>query len=105
MLWRAPVVVALTALGLFALAPPARASSVTALEGSWAVAQATMNGASRADRKILNSTWTFRGTELVAHNAQGERMRSALSFDAAVQPPAFHITPLDSSAQRPFWVI
>jgi hypothetical protein len=61
----AAVAVALMALGLAAGARPARASSVTDLEGSWTVAQATMNGAARADGKVLNATWTFRGIELV----------------------------------------
>lgn len=99
------VAVVLTAVGLLAGAGPARAGSVADLEGSWAVAQATMNGAARVDRKVLNATWTFRGSELVVLNAQGERMRAALSFDATAQPSAFHITPLDSSRERPLWVI
>ncbi len=76
------VAVALMALGLAAGADPARASGVTALEGSWAVAQATVNGAARADAKLLNATWTFRGIELVVQNALGERLRAAVLFDA-----------------------
>src|SRR5439155_1550946 len=76
------VVAALAGLALAAVAAPVRANSVTALEGSWTVAQATVNGALRADGKVLNATWTFRGPELVMQNANGERLRPALSFDS-----------------------
>ena len=74
--------IVLMAFGLAAGAGPARASSVTALEGSWTVAQAAVNGVARADGKLLNATWTFRGTELVVQSVPGERLRAALSFDA-----------------------
>jgi uncharacterized protein (TIGR03067 family) len=97
--------VALAALGLVAGAVPARANGVTALEGSWAVARATMNGAPRGDGKILNATWTFRGAELVVQSANGPRMRAALSFEANAQPPAFYLTPLDAAVERPLWMI
>lgn len=90
----------MAALVVFAAAAPVRASSMAALEGSWAVAQATISGASRV--KLLNSTWTFRGAELVVRDTQGQHMRSVLSFDVTARPPAFLITPLDSSGQRPF---
>ena len=96
---------ALAALALIGLAAPVRASDVTALEGSWTVAQATVNGAPRADGKVLNATWTFRGPELVMQNVNGERLRSALSFDATAEPPAFHVTPVDPPGERPLWII
>src|SRR5882724_768425 len=82
------VVAALAGFALAAVAAPVRANSVTALEGSWTVAQATVNGALRADGKVLNATWTFRGPELVMQNANGERLRSARCFDGAAPPPA-----------------
>ena len=41
-----------------------------------------MNGVARADGKVLNATWTFRGAELVVRSMKGERLRAALSFDA-----------------------
>jgi uncharacterized protein (TIGR03067 family) len=101
----AVVAVALTALGFAAGAAPVGASSVAGLEGSWSVAQATMNGEARTDAKVLNATWTFRGAELVVQTARGERLRSALSFDATSSPPAFHVSPLDPRGQRPLWMI
>ena len=82
------------------------AGSVAELEGSWAVARATMNGEPRTDAKVLNATWTFQGNELVVRTARGERLRSALSFDATANPPAFHISPLHpTGGQRPLWMI
>jgi hypothetical protein len=64
-----------------------------------------VNGELRADGKVLNATWTFRGTELVVQSVHGKRLRSALSFDATVEPPAFHVTPLDPPGERPLWII
>jgi uncharacterized protein (TIGR03067 family) len=103
---RVAAALALMALAFAGLALPAGASGVAELEGSWAVARATMNGEPRTDGKVLNATWTFRGTELVVQTARGERLRSALSFDATANPPAFHITPLSpTGGQRPLWMI
>ena len=90
------------------VASPARpaGASIAELEGAWAVARATMNGEPRTDGKVLNATWTFRGTELVVQTARGERLRSALSFDATANPPALHMTPLSpTGGQRPLWMI
>ncbi len=102
-IFRRVVVGALAGLGLFAA--PGHGSDVTALEGSWTVARATMNGAPRADGKVLNATWTFRGTELVVRAVPGERLRAALSFDPTAEPPAFHVAPLDPPGERPRWMI
>ena len=101
----------LAALMLMALAVassvrPVGAGSVAELEGSWAVARATMNGEPRTDGKVLNATWTFRGNELVVRTARGERLRAELAFDAAANPPAFHVTPLGPTrGDRPLWMI
>lgn len=99
---RSAIAWALTALSLAADVAPVRASSVTALEGSWTVAQATVNGMARANGKVLNATWTFRGTELVVENMRGERLQATVSFDATAEPPAFLVDP---PGQRPFWII
>src|SRR5262245_74600 len=64
-----------------------------------------MNGAPRGDGKILNATWTFRGTELVVQSPNGERLRAALSVEASTRPPAFYVTPLDPPGNRPLWII
>jgi uncharacterized protein (TIGR03067 family) len=93
------LILMLTALGFVA------ASSLSSLEGTWSVARATVNGEPRAGAKMLNATWTFRGTELVVHNVPGERMRAALSFDTSANPAAFYVTPLDPPGERPRWVI
>ena len=96
---------ALAALGLIGVAAPIRASGATALEGAWTVAQATMNGTPRAEGKVLNATWMFRGSELVVQPGHGKRLRATLSFDTTAEPPAFHVTPLDPPEERPLWII
>jgi uncharacterized protein (TIGR03067 family) len=96
---------AVVLVGLVAGVPPARASLAGVPEGTWAVAQATLNGEYRAESKILNSTWTFRGDELVVQQAGGGRLRWALTFDPAAEPPAFRATPLDAPGERPVWMI
>ena len=101
----ATLALALTALGLFIGAAPVRAGSVTDLEGSWTVARATLNGAARVDDKVLNASWTFRGTELVVRSANGERLRAELSFDETAVPSAFHMTPVDPPRERPLWIV
>jgi uncharacterized protein (TIGR03067 family) len=80
---------------LSALAVAAAAAPV--LDGSWIVASATVNGVARADGKVLNATWTFRGTELVVQDVHGTRLRATLSFDATAEPPAFRGTRPESA--------
>ena len=75
------------------------------LEGSWTVARVVFEGAPRAEQKLLNATWTFRGSELLAQSANGERFRATLSFDSTTQPPAMYVVPIDDPQQRPVWMI
>jgi uncharacterized protein (TIGR03067 family) len=75
------------------------------LDGSWTVARVVFEGVPRAEKKLLNATWTFRGSELLAQNANGERFRAALSFDSTAQPPAVYVVPIDDAQQRPLWMI
>jgi uncharacterized protein (TIGR03067 family) len=74
------------------------------LDGSWIVARAAVNGVPQAGKQ-LNATWTFRGSELLVQNANGERLRAALSFDSSVEPPAVHVVPIHDAQQRPLWMI
>ena len=75
------------------------------LEGSWTVARVVFEGVPQADAKFLNATWTFRGSELSAQSANGERFRATLSFDSTAQPPAMYVVPIDDPQQRPLWMI
>ena len=94
---------ALLLVGLVAAARPARASI---LDGTWAVAQITLNGEPRAEAKLLNSTWTFKGDDLLVQPAAGARTRWSLSYDLGAEPPAFRATPVDAGpGERPVWMI
>ena len=95
----------LVPLAVTFLARPAGAGNVAELEGSWAVARATMNGERRTEAKVLNATWTFREDELVVQTAGGERLRASLSLDATANPPALRVTPIAPSRERPLWMI
>ena len=70
------VVAALAGFALAAIAAPVGANSVTALEGSWTVAQATVNGALRADGKVLKRHMDVPRTR--ARHAKRERRAPAL---------------------------
>jgi uncharacterized protein (TIGR03067 family) len=92
-------------LAVTVLARPAGAGSVAELQGSWAVARATMNGERRTEAKVLNAAWTFRGDELVVQTASGERLRASLSLDASANPPSLRVTPIAPSRERPLWMM
>ena len=92
-----PTASALALVGLVAVASPVRADVMRVPDGTWVVAQATLNGEYRAEGKLLNSTWTFRGDELMVQPAGGGRQRWALTFDPAAEPAAFRATPLDAA--------
>jgi uncharacterized protein (TIGR03067 family) len=83
----------------------AAAGAPTELDGSWTIARVVFEGAPRAEQKLLNATWTFRGSELLAQSANGERFRAALSFDSTAQPLAMYVVPIDDPQQRPVWMI
>ena len=99
------MVTRLLLLGLFAVATLQRISPASVVDGEWVVAQVTLNGELRTERKLLNSTWTFRGDELVLQQAGGARSRWAPSFVPASEPSAFRATPLDALRERPVWMI
>src|SRR4030095_11473264 len=94
----APLTVAL-------LVRPAGAGSIPELEGFWAVARATMNGDRRAEARVLNARWTFRGDELVVQAVSGERLRASLSLHATANPPALRVTPLAPAREPPLWML
>jgi uncharacterized protein (TIGR03067 family) len=97
--------IALTLLVAGAWAP-ARAGTEPPPDGAWAVAEVTLNGESRAEGKLLNSTWTFKGDELILQPASGARTRWSLSYDLDAEPPALRATPVDAGpGERPLWMI
>jgi Domain of unknown function (DUF4410) len=71
---------ALLLVGFVAVAQRPGAGLASVVDGAWVVAQATLNGELRTERTILNSTWTFRGDELVVQPVGGARSRWAPSF-------------------------
>jgi uncharacterized protein (TIGR03067 family) len=100
----AAALVVVTLLGIFRPPTPA-AARVVRLDGAWTVGRVSVDGTARADGKLLGSTWTFDGTELIVQQPGGARTRAGLSFDWVAEPAAVHVTPLDPPGERPVWMI
>ena len=81
------------------------ASAFRELQGSWSVANATMDGALFDDPKIVGATWTFRDNELLLEPRTGERARFAVKLEPGASPKAFLATPVQPSGQRAGWMI
>ena len=82
------------------------ASAFRELQGTWSVANATMNGALYDDPKIAGSTWTFRDNELLLEpRVNSEKVRYTLKFDLGASPKAFFATPVQPSGARGGWMI
>ncbi len=75
------------------------------LQGTWHAASLTFEGAPRPDEKIVGGKWSFNGSELSVEQANGEKGRFALRFEAGSQPRAFFATPIAPSPDRGNWMI
>ena len=52
-----------------------------ALQGSWGVVKATMNGKESRDASLLEANWTFKGNELILQSRQKGTARFALKME------------------------
>lgn len=83
---------------------PPDAAVVSALEGTWIVKGATLNGEVVQDRKFLEGKWAFHAGEVEATNGIGETGR----FTVATQPDApgaFRLAPIPPSPEKPVWML
>ncbi|HEY6051228.1 MAG TPA: hypothetical protein VIZ58_08255, partial [Thermoanaerobaculia bacterium] len=90
-----------------ALAPPAapnarRGAAIPELQGRWRVVEATMNGRPVPDRKITESSWLFRGSELVLTNGEGQRVAFSLISE---ERGVLHIAPTAGSNEKGGWIL
>jgi uncharacterized protein (TIGR03067 family) len=76
-----------------------------ALQGSWGVVKATMNGKESRDASLLEGIWTFKGNELVLQSRQEGRARFTLKMDAKAEPKAFHLTPVEPATEASGWML
>lgn len=76
---------------------------VSALEGTWILKGATLNGEAVQDKKFLEGEWTFHAGDLEATNGVGERGRFTLATDPAA-PSAFRLDPVPPSAEKSVWM-
>jgi uncharacterized protein (TIGR03067 family) len=76
-----------------------------ALQGSWVVAKATMNGKESRDASLLEGTWTFKGNELVLQSRQKGKVRFTLKMDSKAAPKAFHLTAVEPANEASGWML
>jgi uncharacterized protein (TIGR03067 family) len=101
----APTPTALTGTAAMAApAPPnaARARAVPEIQGRWRVVEASMNGRPIPDRKITESTWLFRGPELVVTNGEGNRVAFTINPE---KRGVLHIDPTPGSNEKGGWIL
>jgi len=88
-----------------AIAAPMIAPGPDDLRGKWTAASMTFEGAPRLDEKLVGSTWTFAGGELVIERRTGERMRFEARVDASTTPRGLALTPIGAPQERGGWMI
>jgi uncharacterized protein (TIGR03067 family) len=76
-----------------------------ALQGSWSVVSATMNGRECRDASILESGWLFKGNELFLQSPQKGKVRFALKMDTNAELKAFHLTPVEPANEVSGWML
>src|SRR5262249_28132482 len=103
----------------YAEKPPSRASNpgpvsepvledknaFQALQGSWAVVKATMNGKETRDAALLEGNWTFKGNELNLQSPQKGNARFTLKLDPKATPGAFHLTSAEPATEASGWML
>jgi uncharacterized protein (TIGR03067 family) len=76
-----------------------------ALQGSWHVIKATMNGMEVRDASLLEGNWTFKGNELHLQSPQKGNARFTFTLDAKATPKAFQVTPFEPAAEVSGWML
>jgi len=76
-----------------------------ALQGSWGVIKATMNGKESRDASLMEGIWTFKGNELVLQSRQEGKVRFTLKMDAKAEPRAFHLTAVEPATEASGWML
>jgi uncharacterized protein (TIGR03067 family) len=82
---------------------PRTKSRVQELQGSWEVTKATMNGAERGDRSLLQGQWQFQGNELVLISPDKGTARFAIQLDSKTN--AFHLTSIEPANVASGWML
>jgi uncharacterized protein (TIGR03067 family) len=76
-----------------------------ALQGSWGVAKATMNGRESRDASLLEGNWTFKGNELILQSRQKGKVRFTLEMDSKAGLNAFHLTAVEPANAGSGWML
>jgi len=76
-----------------------------ALQGSWEVAKATMNGRESRDASLLEGNWSFKGNELILQSPQKGKARFTLKMDSKGAPKVFHLTAVEPANEGSGWML
>jgi uncharacterized protein (TIGR03067 family) len=80
-------------------------SAYQALQGSWYVTQATMNGRENNDPSLVGGNWIFKGSELILHSPQKGTVQFTLKLDPNSDPRAFHLTAVQPVSGGSGWML
>jgi len=80
-------------------------NALQALQGSWDVVSATMNGKAARDASLLEGHWTFKGNELNLQSPKEGTARFTLKLDAKAQPNAFQLMPVEPAVEASGWML
>jgi uncharacterized protein (TIGR03067 family) len=76
-----------------------------ALQGSWDVTQATMNGRENNDPSLVGGNWMFKGNELILHSPQKGTVQFTLKLDPNSEPRALHLTAVQPVSGGSGWML
>lgn len=79
--------------------------ALQALQGSWGVAKATMNGKETRHASIPAGNWTFKGDKLNLQSPQKGKARFTLKLDGEAAFKAFQITPVEPATEASGWML
>ena len=75
------------------------------MQGSWVVANATMNSRESHDPTLLDANWKFQRDELILESRQKGTARFRIRLDEETKPRAFHLTSLEPANAGAGWML
>ena len=80
-------------------------NALQALQGSWGVAKATMNGKETGDPSLLEGNWIFKDNELNLQSPQKGKARFTLKLDPKATPRALQLTAAEPPTEASGWML
>ena len=84
---------------------PKALQELQTLQGTWLVAQNTVNGRPDGDDSLLGGIWVFKGSELTMQSPKKGKGRFKIKLDVTGQTKAFHLSPLAPPTEVSGWML